>query len=73
MVVVALEALQLVDWRMMVGDARLESRPSNTFRFPVRPIRHEPLALPLQDVDWDDLDEILKHLPETERRNALQM
>ena len=24
-------------------------------------------------MDWDDLDEILKNLPETERRRALQM
>ena len=31
------------------------------------------LTLPLQDVNWDDLDEIMRHLPVTERNRALQM
>ena len=34
---------------------------------------HEPPTLPLQDVNWDDLDEIMRHLPVTERNRALQM
>jgi hypothetical protein len=29
--------------------------------------------LPLQDVDWNNVDEILKHLPVTEGQRALQM
>jgi hypothetical protein len=34
---------------------------------------HEPPLLPLQDVDWNNVDEILKHLPVTEGQRALQM
>ena len=54
--------------------ARSESATREYMSLPGPPHSdHELPTLPRQDVDWDDMDEIRKHLPVTERQKTLQM
>ena len=53
--------------------ARSDSATREYLSLPGSPHSDEPPTLPLQDVNWDDLDEIMRHLPVTERNRALQM
>ena len=57
-----------------VSAARSESATREYMSLPGPPHSdHELPTLPRQDVDWDDMDEIRKHLPVTERQKTLQM